>query len=67
MKRIPFLTWLAIALLAGTFLYSAVRLFQARARAIVAPGTEVIRFAHWQLEPGVGGAQDGKAQDYKAR
>jgi raffinose/stachyose/melibiose transport system substrate-binding protein len=66
MKRLPFFTWLAIALLVGTFVYSAVRLLQSRTRTIVAPGTEVIRFAHWQLEPGVREALDAIAQDYMA-
>lgn len=66
MKRIPFFTWLAIALLVGSFIFSALRLLQSRARTIVAPGTEVIRFAHWQLEPGVREALAAIAQDYMA-
>lgn len=66
MKRIPPLTWVAILLLAGTFIYSAVHHLLVRTRAIVDPDTEVIRFAHWQLEPGVREALDAIAQDYMA-
>ncbi|MBK8857050.1 MAG: extracellular solute-binding protein [Opitutaceae bacterium] len=65
MKRPKLLTLLAIALLTGTFLYSAVRLFRARTAALVDPEVEVIRLAHWQLEPGVREAIDAIIADYQ--
>ncbi len=64
MKRMRPMTLLAVALLAGLFTYSAVRLFRSKAAAVVAPGTEVIRLAHWQLEPGVREAINAIAADY---
>ncbi len=66
MKRVPVLTWVAISLLVAGFLYSVVRHLGSRARAVVEPGTEVIRFAHWQLEPGVREALDEIAREYMA-
>ncbi len=64
MKRMRPMTLLAASLLAGLFIYSAVRLFRSKAAAVVAPGTEVIRLAHWQLEPGVREAVNAIAADY---
>ncbi|MCF7688086.1 MAG: extracellular solute-binding protein [Cephaloticoccus sp.] len=64
MKRIPLMTWLAIAMLAGTFLFAAFRIFISRAASVVDPSVEVIRFAHWQLEPGVREAFDAIRADY---
>lgn len=66
MKRIRPLTLLAIAILVGTFLFSALRLFKSKTEAVVDPGFEVIRFAHWQLEPGVREAFAAIAEDYMA-
>jgi raffinose/stachyose/melibiose transport system substrate-binding protein len=66
MTRRRFTTLLAVTLLAGTFLYSVTRLLRSRAAAVVDPSIEVIRFAHWQLEPGVREAFDAIAADYMA-
>lgn len=59
-------TWLAVLLLAGAFLFSVVRLVSTRSAAVFDPEIEVIRFAHWQLEPGVREAFDAIAKDYMA-
>ena len=53
MTRARPLTLLAAALLAGAFVYSSARLLLRRSPEIVDPSIEVIRFAHWQIEPGV--------------
>ncbi|MBP6506275.1 MAG: extracellular solute-binding protein [Opitutaceae bacterium] len=66
MKRMRPMTLLAVVILAGTFLYSAGRLFRTKAAAVVEPGVEVIRFAHWQLEPGVREALRAIVADYMA-
>jgi len=65
MKRPKLLTLLAVALLLGTFLFSAVRLFRTKTAALVDPEIEVIRLAHWQLEPGVREAIDAIIADYQ--
>lgn len=65
-RRIRPLPLLALALLVTAFAFSAVRLFRAKTAAIVDPGIEVIRLAHWQLEPGVREAIDAIIADYEA-
>lgn len=66
MNRSRFMTLLALVLLSGTFLFSVARLLRSRAAAVVDPSFEVIRFAHWQLEPGVREAFNVIAADYMA-
>ncbi len=66
MNRRKFTTLLAVTLLVGAFLFSAIRLFRSRAAAVFDPEIEVVRFAHWQLEPGVREAFGAIAQDYMA-
>lgn len=65
-RRVRLLPLLAVALLVAAFAFSAARLFRARAAAIVDPGIEVVRLAHWQLEPGVREAIDTIIADYEA-
>lgn len=57
---------LALLLLVSAFAFSAVRLFRAKTAAIVDPSIEVIRLAHWQLEPGVREAINAIIADYEA-
>jgi raffinose/stachyose/melibiose transport system substrate-binding protein len=63
-SRLPSL--LAVALLAGAYLFSAGRLLLRHGAEVVDPGIEVIRFAHWQIEPGVREAFAEIAADYMA-
>jgi len=60
-----FATSLALVLLVATFGSAAWRLIS-RSAAEVDPGVEIVRFAHWQLEPGVREAFDAIAADYMA-
>lgn len=66
MTRIRPMTLLAGVILVGLFVFSAGRLFQSKAGVVVSPDVEVIRFAHWQLEPGVREAFAAIAADYTA-
>lgn len=66
MMRVRPFTLLAVLLLAGAFLFSVFRLLRTRTAEVIDPGTEVIRFAHWQLEPGVREAFAAIAEDYMA-
>lgn len=56
---------LAIAILVMLFGYASWQVLQ-RGEEEVDPDIEVIRFAHWQLEPGVREAFDRIARDYMA-
>ena len=66
MKRPPLTTVVVLLLLIGTYLYSAGRLVLRRGPAVVDPSIEVIRYAHWQIEPGVREAFNEIAADYMA-
>ena len=66
MKRRRLTTLVVLGLLLGTYFYSAGRLVLRRGPAVVDPGIEVIRFAHWQIEPGVREAFNAIAADYMA-
>lgn len=66
MKRPPPRTLLVMALLAGAYLFSAGRLLLRPGAAVVDPNIEIIRFAHWQIEPGVREAFKAIAADYMA-
>ncbi len=66
MKRSKLRTWLVAGLLAGAYLYSAGRLLLRPGHAVVDSHVEVIRFAHWQIEPGVREAFNAIAADYMA-
>ncbi len=57
---------LVLALLAAAYLFAAGRLLLRRGSGVVDPGIEVIRFAHWQIEPGVREAFNEIAADYMA-
>jgi len=66
MKRRRLRNLLVLALLAGVYLYAAGRLLLRRGPEVVDPGINVIRFAHWQIEPGVREAFNAIAADYMA-
>jgi raffinose/stachyose/melibiose transport system substrate-binding protein len=66
MKRPPFATVAVLVLLGAAYLFSAGRLLLRRGSAVVDPGIEVIRYAHWQIEPGVREAFNAIAADYMA-
>lgn len=66
MKRPPIATVAMLVLFAGAYLYSAGRLVLRRGPAVVDPSIEVIRYAHWQIEPGVREAFAEIAADYMA-
>jgi raffinose/stachyose/melibiose transport system substrate-binding protein len=66
MKASRLATIFALALLLAAFGTSAWRLIS-RGAAEIDPNVEVIRFAHWQLEPGVREAFDAIAAEYMAR
>lgn len=53
MKRRHVKNLLMLVLLAGVYGYAASRLLLRRGAEVVDPSVEVIRFAHWQIEPGV--------------
>lgn len=55
----------ALAILVLLFGYATWQVLQ-RGEEVVDPNIEVIRFAHWQLEPGVREAFDQIARDYMA-
>lgn len=66
MKRVGVLGRnVAIVIMVLLFGYAAWQVFQ-RSEEVVDPDIEVIRFAHWQLEPGVREAFDEIARDYMA-
>ena len=65
-QRPAFATVAVLVLLLGTYLFSAGRLLLRRGPAVMGPHIEVIRFAHWQIEPGVREAFDAIAADYMA-
>lgn len=66
MNRWSHSTRLALGLLAGAYLFSVGRLLLRRGPEVVDPHIEVIRFGHWQIEPGVREAFDEIAADYMA-
>ena len=65
MKRLRPQT-IAMALLVVAYVLGAGRLLLRRGAAVVDPNIEVIRFAHWQIEPGVREAFNAIAADYMA-
>ncbi len=66
MSRWPTSTRLIVALLAVAYLGAVARLLLRRGPEVVDPNIEVIRFAHWQIEPGVREAFNAIAADYMA-
>ena len=66
MRRHRVQNLLVVALLAGAYFYAAGRLLLRRGVEVVDPSIEVIRFAHWQIEPGVREAFNAIAADYMA-
>lgn len=64
MTRHRLLAWGAVALLAACFGFGGLRLFH-RHRQEADPTRITLRFAHWQLEAGVGEAFDRLARDYE--
>lgn len=57
---------MAAVLLAGAYVFAAGRLLLRPEAAVLDPSIEVIRFAHWQIEPGVREAFSAIAADYMA-
>ena len=66
MKRPPIRTLIVIGLLGAAYLASVGRLLLRPGAAVVDPHVEIIRFAHWQIEPGVREAFGAIAADYMA-
>ncbi|AHF91423.1 ABC transporter substrate-binding protein [Opitutaceae bacterium TAV5] len=64
MTRDKFTTLVGLALLAGCFTFSLVKIL-GRARSDRTDDREVIRFAHWQLEAGLRTAFDALTRDYE--
>ncbi len=56
----------AVGLLIAAFAYSGSMVWQHRSEEFDGSGVEVIRFAHWQLEPGMREAFDAIIADYEA-
>lgn len=66
MKRLPLPTLIAAALLASAYLFSVAHMLLRPGAAVLDPHIEIIRFAHWQIEPGVREAFNAIAADYMA-
>lgn len=56
----------ALGILVVLFGFATLQVFQRSGEELVDPELEIIRFAHWQLEPGVREAFDAIAKDYMA-
>lgn len=65
MKRLRSQT-IAVGLLAAAYIFAAGRLLLRPGATVVDPQVEVVRFAHWQIEPGVREAFHAIAADYMA-
>lgn len=65
------LNWIAVALLLGAFIFSAVRFYlitdENTSAEADAAGKRVIRIAHWQLEPGFRESMQWAIDTYNAR
>ena len=66
MKRRQLQTLIAAALLASAYVFSVAHMLLRPGAAVVDPHIEIIRFAHWQIEPGVREAFNAIAADYMA-
>jgi raffinose/stachyose/melibiose transport system substrate-binding protein len=66
MSRRPLRTKAVAVLLAAAYLVSVGRLLLRPGAAVLDPNIEIIRFAHWQIEPGVREAFNAIAADYMA-